>query len=70
MTDYILDSTVGAWQQQVKFTNAGYLFTHLSFPKYPCCIECDIDSRTNGVDDGRLFPSLYKTIISYDKSVP
>ena len=34
-----------------------HLFTHLRFPKYLCCLKCDIgDYRLT--DDGRLFPSF------------
>ena len=32
MTGYTVDSTVGAWTHQVKFTLPGHLFTHLGFP--------------------------------------
>ena len=34
-----------SWPQQVKFTLSGHLFTHLGFPEFPCCLECDIYSR-------------------------
>ena len=45
LTCYTLDSTVGAWPHQVKFTLPGHRFTCVGFPECPCCLECDIYSR-------------------------
>ena len=41
MTGYTLDSTVGAWPQQVNLT----LFEHLEFPECSCRLEFTIYSR-------------------------
>ena len=45
MNDYTLDSTVGGWQQQEKFTLHRHLFSHLGFSEYSCCLESNIYSR-------------------------
>ena len=42
---YALDSTAGAWPQQVKFTLPVHIFTDLGFPECPCCHVCNIYSR-------------------------
>ena len=47
MTGYTLDSTAGAWPQQLKFTFPGHLFAHLCCPDCPCGLKlvCNIYSR-------------------------
>ena len=70
MTGYTLDSMADVWPHHLSCSPiCGRLFTHLGFPKWPCCLECNIYSRIRHVNglmifdkwmtDGRLFPSSY-----------
>ena len=74
MNGCIQDYMTGAWPHKEKFTLPGHLFSHLSFPECPCCLECDLYSRfcyvewTNAIrfsDGERLFPSVYLNIQMY-----